>query len=123
MEEAFFEKHLHHTRDTSHPMQIFHDIKAAGLEIRKERHAVTDALEIIRSQTDVHGAGHCNQVEHRVSRTAGGSDEHHRIFKCFPRHDVSRLDVVFQKIADGCSGADTFVRLQRILGGSRRAVR
>ena len=61
-------------------------------------------------------------MQHGVGGAAQDGDQHHRVFKCLAGHDVARLDVLFEKIADGGSGSYALVEFQGIFGGGRRTV-
>jgi hypothetical protein len=51
--------HVVHARSRnimSHLMHVFHHVLAAGFEVRNERHAVTDTLEVLQRQVNAHSA-------------------------------------------------------------------
>ena len=52
-----------HTGDAAKLVDVFHDVFTAGLEVRNERHAVGDSLEVVDSQVDTDGVGDGDKVE------------------------------------------------------------
>ena len=75
-------------------------VLAARLEVGEERHAVADRLEVVDRQRHADRAGHGDQVQHGVRRAAERHDDHHRVLERRARHDVARLDVVLEQIAN-----------------------
>ena len=104
-------------------MQIFLHVFAAGPEVGEVGHAVARALEVVDRERHVDGAGHRDEMQHGVRRTADGHHDRHRVLKRLARHDVARLDVLFHADANRGAGAAAFVELAGIGRRERRAVR
>ena len=79
-------------------VNILHDILAAGFQIGNEGSAVTDGLEIIQCQGNIHCMSHGQQMKNCVGAAAKCHNSSDGVFERFPCHDVPWLDVPFQKL-------------------------
>ncbi len=80
-------------------------VLAAGLEVGEVRHAVADLLEVVDRQRHVDRAGHRDQVQHGIGRAAERHHDDHRVLERSPGHDVARLEVALEQLADRRAGA------------------
>ncbi len=103
-------------------VQILHHVLSARLQVREKRHTIADGLKVVDRQRNIDRAGHRNQVQNRVGRAAERHDRHHGVFKGLARHDVARLDVLFQQELDRLSRTQAFLLLLRVFRGGRGAV-
>ena len=85
-------------------VNILHDILAAGFQIGNEGSAVTDGLEIIQCQGNIHCMRHGQQMKNCVGAAAKCHNSSDGVFERFPCHDVPWLDVPFQKLQQCTAG-------------------
>ena len=62
-------------------------------------------------------------MKHRIGAPTERHDDRHRVFKRFAGHDIARLQVEFQQIANGQCGPIAFVFLGWILRRNRGRIR
>ena len=122
VKQSVFEQVLHHGGGSTNMMQIFHDVFAAGLEIRDVGDSIADRLKVINREGDIDRTCHGDQVQDRIRRSAGCHNEDHRIFKGGTGHDVAGLQIHFEQLMDRLTRCDAFPQLQGIFGRDRRAV-
>ena len=116
------EKEAEDRRSAADVVQVLHHVLPARLEVSEKWDPVAHVLEIVERQRNVDGARHRDQMQHGVGRAAERHDGHHRVFEGLPRHDVARLDVSLQQLANRLAGPQAFLLFSRVLRGRRRAV-
>ena len=122
VENTPFQQHLVHGRDATDVVDVFHHVRAAGLQVGQEGDAVAHLLEVVEAQFDADGARHGDQVQHRVGRASQDRHHDHGVLEGGASHDCARLDVLLEKVADRVAGPQTLFALARILGRRRAAV-
>ena len=113
--EPFRQKHLHYGGNAARFLKVFHHIAAARLEIGQQRNPIAHTLKIVDRQLHIDCAGDRNQMQNGVGRAAQYGHQNHRILEGLPCHDISRLEIQFQQLANGFPGTDAFLFFQRIL--------
>ena len=94
VDQAALGQSLRDQRNPAGIVQVFRDVRAAGLEARDHRRSRSDPIEVVDAQGHAGLPGDGEQVQHPVRRAAGRGDRRDGVLERGLRDDLAGSDVL-----------------------------
>ena len=118
LREFSVEQALGDDRDAAGFVDVGGDVFSGRLQVREQRRALADFLEVVDGERDSHLARHRQQVQHGVGRSAGAGDAGDRVLERGAGQDVSRRDAFLQQIHNDLAALERDFVLAGVHGGN-----
>jgi hypothetical protein len=98
VQQARLQQDLHDLRDTAGAVQVHRQVFARRLEVAQHRRPLAHALEVVDGPFHAGRVSDGQEVQYCVGGATGRHDHGHCVLDGLARHDVTRLDVLLDRL-------------------------